>query len=80
MHSPGVGGAANREAFEAAMKTVDVTFQNLDSSEISLTDVSIADLLIRYRVDCWVSLPISRHLANVRYICVDVHASIPNVL
>jgi magnesium chelatase subunit H len=26
--------------FEAAMKTVDATFQNLDSSEISLTDVS----------------------------------------
>ena len=37
---PGVGGQANRAAFEAAMKTVDVTFQNLDSSEISLTDVS----------------------------------------
>ena len=37
---PGAGGEANREAFEAAMKTVDVTFQNLDSSEISLTDVS----------------------------------------
>ena len=26
--------------FESAMKTVDMTFQNLDSSEISLTDVS----------------------------------------
>lgn len=26
--------------FESAMKTVDATFQNLDSSEISLTDVS----------------------------------------
>ena len=37
---PGAGGEANRDAFEAAMKTVDVTFQNLDSSEISLTDVS----------------------------------------
>ena len=37
---PGAGGEANREAFETAMKTVDVTFQNLDSSEISLTDVS----------------------------------------
>ncbi|KAK9814827.1 hypothetical protein WJX72_012187 [[Myrmecia] bisecta] len=37
---PGAGGEARREAFEAAMKTVDVTFQNLDSSEISLTDVS----------------------------------------
>ena len=36
---PGAGGEANREAFESAMKTVDVTFQNLDSSEISLTDV-----------------------------------------
>jgi magnesium chelatase subunit H len=30
----------NREVFEAAMKTADVTFQNLDSAEISLTDVS----------------------------------------
>ena len=39
-HRPGAGGEANREAFESAMKTVDVTFQNLDSSEISLTDVS----------------------------------------
>ncbi len=29
-----------RDVFESAMKTVDVTFQNLDSSEISLTDVS----------------------------------------
>jgi len=28
------------EMFKAALKTVDVTFQNLDSSEISLTDVS----------------------------------------
>ena len=37
---PGAGGEANREGFEAAMKTVDATFQNLDSSEISLTDVS----------------------------------------
>lgn len=37
---PGAGGEANRESFEAAMKTVDATFQNLDSSEISLTDVS----------------------------------------
>ena len=35
-----MGGEANRAAFEQAMKTVDVTFQNLDSSEISLTDVS----------------------------------------
>jgi magnesium chelatase subunit H len=30
----------NRQIFEAALKTADVTFQNLDSSEISLTDVS----------------------------------------
>lgn len=30
----------SRSLFEAALKTVDVTFQNLDSSEISLTDVS----------------------------------------
>ena len=37
---PGTGGVANREIFESAMKTVDMTFQNLDSSEISLTDVS----------------------------------------
>ena len=29
-----------REVFTATMKTADVTFQNLDSSEISLTDVS----------------------------------------
>jgi len=30
----------NREVFESALKTADATFQNLDSSEISLTDVS----------------------------------------
>ncbi|NEQ64149.1 MAG: magnesium chelatase subunit H, partial [Symploca sp. SIO2D2] len=30
----------NRQIFEGALKTADVTFQNLDSSEISLTDVS----------------------------------------
>jgi magnesium chelatase subunit H len=30
----------SRGVFEMAMKTVDVTFQNLDSAEISLTDVS----------------------------------------
>jgi magnesium chelatase subunit H len=30
----------DRSLFESALKTVDVTFQNLDSSEISLTDVS----------------------------------------
>ncbi|MGC1244670.1 MAG: magnesium chelatase subunit H, partial [Spirulinaceae cyanobacterium] len=30
----------NRTIFETALKTADVTFQNLDSSEISLTDVS----------------------------------------
>jgi magnesium chelatase subunit H len=29
-----------RQLFEASLKTVEVTFQNLDSSEISLTDVS----------------------------------------
>ncbi len=29
-----------RKVFESVMKTADVTFQNLDSSEISLTDVS----------------------------------------
>jgi magnesium chelatase subunit H len=38
--SPGAGGTMRREAFVTAMKKVDVTFQNLDSSEISLTDVS----------------------------------------
>ncbi|MGB6170230.1 MAG: magnesium chelatase subunit H [Geitlerinemataceae cyanobacterium] len=30
----------NRQIFETALKTADATFQNLDSSEISLTDVS----------------------------------------
>jgi magnesium chelatase subunit H len=30
----------NRKVFEASLKTADVSFQNLDSSEISLTDVS----------------------------------------
>lgn len=30
----------SRQLFESALKTADVTFQNLDSSEISLTDVS----------------------------------------
>jgi magnesium chelatase subunit H len=30
----------SREVFESSLKTADVTFQNLDSSEISLTDVS----------------------------------------
>ncbi len=30
----------NRQVFEASLKTAEVTFQNLDSSEISLTDVS----------------------------------------
>ncbi|MBD2480495.1 magnesium chelatase subunit H [Planktothrix sp. FACHB-1365] len=30
----------DRSIFESALKTADVTFQNLDSSEISLTDVS----------------------------------------
>nr|CAC69537.1 Magnesium chelatase H-subunit [Chlamydomonas reinhardtii]CAC69552.1 Magnesium chelatase H subunit [Chlamydomonas reinhardtii] len=37
---PGAGGEMQRDVFETAMKTVDVSFQNLDSSEISLTDVS----------------------------------------
>jgi magnesium chelatase subunit H len=32
--------AENRNIFEQSLKTADVTFQNLDSSEISLTDVS----------------------------------------
>jgi magnesium chelatase subunit H len=38
--APGAGMEENRKIFEASLKTVDVTFQNLDSSEISLTDVS----------------------------------------
>ncbi len=37
--SPGTMEQA-RDVFEMALKTVDVTFQNLDSAEISLTDVS----------------------------------------
>jgi magnesium chelatase subunit H len=37
---PGAGGEEAKDSFVTAMKTVDVTFQNLDSSEISLTDVS----------------------------------------
>ena len=39
-HRPGAGGEEQREVFESALKSVDATFQNLDSSEISLTDVS----------------------------------------
>eukprot|EP00898_Chlorokybus_atmophyticus_P003968 jgi/Chlat1/4572/Chrsp29S04466 len=38
--APGAGMMEKRNIFESALKTVDVTFQNLDSSEISLTDVS----------------------------------------
>merc|ERR1711904_741164 len=37
---PGAGVEQNQEVFKSALKKVDVTFQNLDSSEISLTDVS----------------------------------------
>jgi magnesium chelatase subunit H len=37
---PGAGMDQNQEVFKSALKKVDVTFQNLDSSEISLTDVS----------------------------------------
>jgi magnesium chelatase subunit H len=37
---PGAGMDESRDIFEKALSTVDVTFQNLDSSEISLTDVS----------------------------------------
>jgi magnesium chelatase subunit H len=37
--NPGVM-ANKRKIFESALKTAEVTFQNLDSSEISLTDVS----------------------------------------
>lgn len=35
-----VNNTQQRQIYEAALKSVDVTFQNLDSSEISLTDVS----------------------------------------
>merc|ERR1712196_80718 len=37
---PGQGMEQNEEVFKSALSKVDVTFQNLDSSEISLTDVS----------------------------------------
>lgn len=37
--NPGIM-AENRKIFEKTLKTAEVTFQNLDSSEISLTDVS----------------------------------------
>ncbi|KAG6546150.1 hypothetical protein Mapa_012184 [Marchantia paleacea] len=37
---PGAGMAENRKIFESALATAEATFQNLDSSEISLTDVS----------------------------------------
>jgi magnesium chelatase subunit H len=38
--SPGSGMETKTDIFKASLQTVDVTFQNLDSSEISLTDVS----------------------------------------
>ncbi|PKA62593.1 Magnesium-chelatase subunit ChlH, chloroplastic [Apostasia shenzhenica] len=38
--SPGAGMTERRKIFEMALSTADATFQNLDSSEISLTDVS----------------------------------------
>merc|ERR1712159_686045 len=38
--APGAGMETKKELFESALSKVDVTFQNLDSSEISLTDVS----------------------------------------
>jgi len=38
--TPGANMEANQAVFKAALKSVDATFQNLDSSEISLTDVS----------------------------------------
>ncbi|EES11642.1 hypothetical protein BDA96_06G288600 [Sorghum bicolor] len=38
--APGAGMKEKRKAFELALATADATFQNLDSSEISLTDVS----------------------------------------
>ncbi|KAH9612669.1 hypothetical protein KSS87_016136 [Heliosperma pusillum] len=38
--APGVGMTEKRKVFEMALATAEATFQNLDSSEISLTDVS----------------------------------------
>merc|ERR1712147_125168 len=38
--SPGSGMEIKREIFKSSLSKVDCTFQNLDSSEISLTDVS----------------------------------------
>ncbi|KZV36355.1 magnesium-chelatase subunit ChlH, chloroplastic-like [Dorcoceras hygrometricum] len=38
--APGAGMTEKRNIFEMALSTADATFQNLDSSEISLTDVS----------------------------------------
>uniref|UniRef100_A0A0D9X2D5 magnesium chelatase n=1 Tax=Leersia perrieri TaxID=77586 RepID=A0A0D9X2D5_9ORYZ len=38
--APGAGMREERKTFELALATADATFQNLDSSEISLTDVS----------------------------------------
>ncbi|ESQ41311.1 hypothetical protein EUTSA_v10012443mg [Eutrema salsugineum] len=38
--APGAGMAEKKQVFEMALSTAEVTFQNLDSSEISLTDVS----------------------------------------
>ncbi|GMY18888.1 magnesium-chelatase subunit ChlH, chloroplastic [Fagus crenata] len=37
---PGAGMTEKRKVFEMALSTAEATFQNLDSSEISLTDVS----------------------------------------
>eukprot|EP01018_Ginkgo_biloba_P038819 Gb_06427 [translate_table: standard] len=38
--TPGAGMRENKKVFEMALSTAEATFQNLDSSEISLTDVS----------------------------------------
>ncbi|KAL8489547.1 hypothetical protein ACS0TY_025453 [Phlomoides rotata] len=38
--APGAGMTEKRKIFEMALSTAEATFQNLDSSEISLTDVS----------------------------------------
>lgn len=38
--TPGAGMMEKRQVFEMALSTAEATFQNLDSSEISLTDVS----------------------------------------
>ncbi|KAG8371956.1 hypothetical protein BUALT_Bualt12G0016700 [Buddleja alternifolia] len=45
--APGVGMMEKRKIFEMALSTADATFQNLDSSEISLTDVRTLSETVR---------------------------------